>query len=533
MGLVRTCLSTASPKIPQPDLADNFRRAAQLGKLDLAAVAFILLVGLLNLPIPFNGDQALFTLGAHAISQGQVLYRDFWDLKQPGIFAFYLVGGSAFGFTEIGIHTFEVIYMACFATVLAVCLKRYYEHPALAALAPVLTIGVYYAVAGSWHLTQVEGLVSLPMFLCLWFSSVPSRSGRYSSWRFLISGTMGGVVLLFKLMFLPLVAFFWLTAIIAAANRERAPARACCQVVLPTAFGLLCVLLPCAAYFAWHDALLVAYKTFFEYPPRLLRELPRSNSESFLRGLLWFARNCIGLMAFALVGFFLSLRKRPDPFTINLAAWCVLGMGVILSQVRSLWEYQYLLLLVPLGVLAVRGMDLLWTPIAGSLDARGQWQVGLTLMAALALLLARFPAAWMQKAAVLGHHGFAVREEERLAYQSDLSPRYREISVDAAFLKRPDSRPGAIYVCGSPVYYYQSGRSQAVALNGWALETYLPEQWDQLTRQLNERRPPYIFVDTGYETLIAERSPDMASFLKKSYRRISSSKLGVWYELSA
>src|SRR5215212_5376856 len=82
------------------------------------------LLGWLNLNQIFNGDQALFTVYAAEINQGALLYRDVWDIKQPGIFIFYLVGGRLFGFNESGIHLFELIYWLVFSVVVQSTLKN-------------------------------------------------------------------------------------------------------------------------------------------------------------------------------------------------------------------------------------------------------------------------------------------------------------------------------------------------------------------------------------------------------------------------
>ena len=68
--------------------------------LDFLALGAVVIAGLVNLAYPFAGDQALFTLGGRALAEGAVLYRDFWELKQPGILYFYFLAGQMFGFTE-------------------------------------------------------------------------------------------------------------------------------------------------------------------------------------------------------------------------------------------------------------------------------------------------------------------------------------------------------------------------------------------------------------------------------------------------
>src|SRR5436309_13003867 len=99
-------------------------------------------------------------LGARTLAAGGVLYRDWWAVKQPGIYAFFVTAGRLFGWNERGVHLLEVLWMTGFAAVLAAMLAR--RRPGVAWLAPLLVVGVYWAAVGPWHLTQVEGLVGLP-----------------------------------------------------------------------------------------------------------------------------------------------------------------------------------------------------------------------------------------------------------------------------------------------------------------------------------------------------------------------------------
>src|SRR6266566_2432657 len=100
---------------------------SRFGKLEILAIAVVVLAGSVHLAQPYRDDQAFFTIGAWRINQGAVLYRDYWDIKQPGIFLFYLAGGKLFGFDEIGIRGFELLYMVGFALVLMIALRNYFE----------------------------------------------------------------------------------------------------------------------------------------------------------------------------------------------------------------------------------------------------------------------------------------------------------------------------------------------------------------------------------------------------------------------
>ena len=68
------------------------------------ALVGVVVAGLTKLALPFCGNTALFMTGARMMDQGGVLYVDFWDFKQPGIYWFFLAGGRLFGLTQLGIR---------------------------------------------------------------------------------------------------------------------------------------------------------------------------------------------------------------------------------------------------------------------------------------------------------------------------------------------------------------------------------------------------------------------------------------------
>jgi len=501
-----------------------------LTRLDLAALTAVALIAALNLPFPFNGDQALFAVGARQVSGGAALYRDFWDLKPPGIFLFYLTAGRLFGFTEIGIHLFEGIVLLFFATAVLVALKPHFSSPGLASLLPLFTAGVYYAVAFTPQLTQVESLVGVPLFLALWLAGDPfgSRRGGTPA-AFFGSGLAGGVVLLFKFMFLPILLGFWLAAFgISALVRGESPRRLALHAALPMAVGVLVPLLAAAAWLARAEALPLALKTFFVYPPKIFAGMPGGGTRRLLDGILWFGRGFAPLAVLAVPGILLAIRRRTEYLSLALLIWVATGFGVILLQRQSLWDYHYLLLAVPLGILAARGADDLWSRRSGTAPwnaRRGR------VLAALALVVLCSPVVYKaaKKGLLLARHHGARREEDRAAYCGELNGNYLAAREEARAISEPGRSPGAIYVCGDPMIYHLSGRTQAVALNGWALEFYLPELWPELNRQLEAAAPPYVFIDPPYRGLIGERSPFTLAWIESRYKPFRRSDAGTWY----
>ncbi len=483
---------------------------------------------------PFSGDQALFTIGAKKIAGGAVLYRDFWDLKQPAIFLFYLMGGWLFGFHEVGIHLFELLYWMGFAVVLLFTLKKYFDDRVILILTPLLTVGIYYAISGTWHLTQAEGLVGFPMFLALWFALEFKAREQGLPVPMFLSGLMGGVVLPFKFLFLPIVVSFWLAAIIHALVQNRSSIReVATRLATPVLAGVMLPLLIAFAYFAATGTLeLVAY-AYFEYPSRAMAELPGQSVGRLLHCIQWFLGWSAPLLGLAIFGTFFG--RRRGLLTLNLWLWAAVGLVIIFIQRTSWWEYHFVLLLVPLGVLAAMGLDALWTKIKA--DDTGTFRRrGLLACLSLALLLSPVLLTLALKSVTLVRHRFALKKDQRLAYHSIVGQDYGvsdyETSfAEVAFLSEPTSLVGNIFVCGNPVYYHLSGRDQAIAANGWMLELFLAEQWQQMTRQLSEARPSYIFVSAAYTEVIRQKSPEMTHLLEVDYNVLRQSSAGVWYVL--
>jgi hypothetical protein len=500
-------------------------------RLDWIVFTGVISLGLLRLSYPFDGDQALFTLGAKTIHQGGILYRDFWDLKQPGIYAFYLLAGRLFNFNELGVHLFELIYMTVFAVVLRLALSSYYQSIAIACLTPFLTVGVYYLVSTTWHLTQVEGLVGFPLFLVLWFSikAINFKVPKFS-WLF-FSGIMGGIVLLFKLLFLPILGMFWIITLFHAVRNNRTPwLKTLVQMGVPIALGLSLPLLIVLGYFAHFDLLGLLYQTFIEYPPRIVAELPKPGKERLLQGLSWWITRFAPLIVLSGIFIAHALKRPQNAITQLLVSWLGVGLVVIAIQRQGWWEYHYLLLFVPLGLLAGKGIEMLLRQSKGRLRPL-RWLERIVILIVI-LLIVPTGFSFIKEGRTLARYHFALTSTDRLGYQSHIFSGYAEAVQETAFLQLPDSNSGNIYVFGQPLYYFVSGRGQAIPLNGWSLEFFLAEQWNELRSQLDTARPAYVFVSSVYTDMIAQHRP-IADFLATYYRPISQSFAGVWYLYSS
>lgn len=134
-----------------------------------------------------------------------------------------------------------------------------------------------------------------------------------------------------------------------------------------------------------------------------------------------------------------------------------------------------------------------------------------------------------RKSIFLVQEGFALKGEQQRRYQSRLAPDYPTILKEVAWLKKPESLPGDIYVFGDPRYYLLSGRKGAIAFHLWT--PLIPAQWMQLRKQLQKARPVYIFVETRFSFQLQEK-PQIARLIASEYKLSRQSNAGVWYVLN-
>ncbi len=513
------------------------RAAPRWSRLEWIALGACVLLGALNLWAPFTWDQAIFAMGADRILHGGLLYRDYWDTKQPGIFWFFALAAKLFGLSEEGVHALELAWFSAFAAVLIVTLRRAFEHRWSAAVAALTIVGFYWAVTEDWHQTQPEGLVAFPMFVSVWCALEGARATRRSAPRWFLAGLAGGVVGVFKLLLVALPGLCWLMSL---AWRARDPrprkARDLAIAVAALALGLALPLAAMAgvlmAQGVWSDA----WAAWVEFPRKvgaMIHGYPvRALKESFV----WFFQSWTSLLPLAAVGAWSGLRGRHAALTAQLLAWIAACFPVILVQRFSGWEYHAWLFLVPLGLLATRGVDALATPLAALRPPNSPRERRVLLVVALAFLFAQPLAMVVQKSAALAKDRFvstpALRHRHLL--RASRGGAYYRFGSEGAFLQDPAARPGPIFVVGNPLVYWLSGRRQSVPRTGGILtEYYTAADWADAARRLDATATPYVFIEPAEaDTLTADRprSEAFLAMLAARYRVMREDRFGTWYE---
>ena len=511
-------------------LRDAHRRGRAHGRiLPFAVIAVIALMALIHLPFPFTGDQALFTYYADAMRHGDRLYVDIWDYKQPGIYLFYLVSGTAFGFNEVGIHMGELIWTIALSLCLQRALRTRVTHRVVADICPLVTVGAFLAAARCWDLTQVEDLVAFPLFLSIW--AVSEAGGDQPARRrwLLLAGVAAAAVVSFKLVYgvIPLV---FLASRLREQGRDAETATGVGDATVFAA-GFVAPLLPLLVYFVRERLLATMWWSYVVYPPKLVRSIDPPTLSRLLDGVAYFAKSFAWLAVPVVAA--IALRPRaerlrlhsPDPLAAGLVLWLVLGVLSILIQ--NQWGYQFMLLVVPLGLLGALAFDRLVSEWRSRLSSVGPRVVSVAVIA-----LALSPALTLSRSVIaLASHRFAVTASDRDRFQNEIGGDYATARLAAAWVRAPERAPGPIHVEGNALIQYLSDRPPALRVNGWSPQQSDEKLWRWTQEELKQQRPVYLFVDAPAQRVMTDRSPATATEIASLYCAAANIADGTWYAL--
>jgi hypothetical protein len=543
--------------------------------LSASALALVLVAGALCLAMPFWGDQALFTLYARQLTEGAVLYRDVFDVKQPGVFLFYAVGGWLFGFTEVGIHVFELVYWLGFSIFALTVLQPYFTTRWSGPLVAVFTVVVYYCYAQVMDLTQLEILVAFPLLLAWWLIDQADPKTARGLKQYAAAGLLAAAVVLLKHLYIVIVLAF----LVYSLHRSRRGGTSFGDInrgigVFFTA--LVIPLLVVVGYFAVYGQLGRIWWAYFDLAPHA----QLIGTKSFIDLKLGARRFMIGhapILILAVLGCVHGLRRRVQVDLIaGMLTWIVLGAVAFLIQ--GWWEYKWLLFTVPLGILAVTGIETIVAHggceikrriglfvggttlaiLSGVISASDQrmqtrllWSVVIGICAGLgAELLARgiqrgmlrallvalsvsigLAAIWpVHKLRALMEHDFTLTAEARTEFQRSWSEFYESTDEDLTIMATR-MRPGPLHVFGDPVLLFRANRAPAIPFLGLRPEFYDDRAWRELDAALRSTPPPNIVVDRYIGEVIRRLNPGIMDSVESRYQVVFRGAAGTWYVL--
>jgi len=487
------------------------------------SVAPLTLLCVLALWWPQGGDAALFHVGGRVLREGGTYYRDFWDIKQPGIYLFYALG-DAVGPDGLGPRLLElaltpVAGLAVFALARGWDLGR-----RLTLAAPTIVLAPY--VLWSYHggVGQVEGLVCLTF--CAQVGCTWSVAPKMSWWRWLLGGLAAGATVVLKLLYGPLALLLLLGAVLI---RRRSGDRSVGGALVFLAAAALLVL-AAVGWIVAGGAGHVLSVTSFVLPPQV-SVLPGIHPAGGWTVLARASVQCLALTApLALVGALVGRRTGRGAEVAVLLAVALLAAVMALTQYPT--TYRPLLLVVPVGLLALlgaRALQAAWPPWP-----RGARTAVVAGLIVLALPLARGPVG----VARVAPGGLSLSMSARLARDERLSDGGARAQAAPVIGRVPAGEP--IYVLGDPRIYLWTSTRQAVEVHGWSPELSPDRVWRELDRELQRSRPALVYIDAFSAPYLIAHAPGVDAMLRSSYRVLATVPMadgspgvaGTWWQTS-
>jgi len=419
--------------------------------------------------------------------------------------------------------------MLLFSCVLIVALRTCLAVQWSAAFVPLGVTGAYYVAADSFHLTQLEILVSFPIFVALWLAAKIEGPLRQLAVRYFFSGVFAGITVVFKLVYAPLFVTLWAIALgYALVRQQRSLRQMAIYMMAPVTLGVVPLLVAVAAKFWYDGALRELLWTAFVYPAVALQKAPAASLLRLFESAMFYLSFSSMLLIFVVIAVADWWYSERDLFGALLIAWLVAGVGVIVVQKFSWWPYHFLTLFAPGGILAVRGCNAIPSRLLRRqqiTQAQCSFLVLLMLLSASAGL--SLPA-WQKISAhilVFHHEKGGAKDFKRF-----VSGSYADIAHSVRFLSSDTARPGKIYVFGNPLYYMLSGRDPALPIIGWPWQYFLDAQWVYIPKQLAHAKPPYIYVDRENDKLMKLRGGGVRDYLLENYAPFTTDRKGTWYQ---
>ncbi len=156
-------------KPDQASVSSPVPQSSLQGLLSVLALAFIVITSVSRIILagnPMSRDEGAYGYLGKLAAKGLTPYLDFYEMKPPMLYYLYGLGGSLFGFTDLGLRLFGLVLTLCSSLLIFLILSRYVSrHFALvgAALFSILSLNPFafgFAMVAE-HLVNTLVLASL------------------------------------------------------------------------------------------------------------------------------------------------------------------------------------------------------------------------------------------------------------------------------------------------------------------------------------------------------------------------------------
>jgi hypothetical protein len=511
------------------------------------ALGLVLLRALPNLRYPLGRDQATYSVIGQGLLRGQLLYRDLWDIKPPGIFCVYAVIVKVFGHVMWSVGVIDILWLLGISACIFYFAKRYLG--AAAAAIAVISNTLWHCSWGYIHAAQAETFITLFVFLAYFIL----MSRHRENWKANLSvGLIFGAAFWVKYnaaLFFPLLTFLPYLDLSRFDDTPRRinltiAWRAWFQRTTIISAGFLLVVIAVPVYFWSVGAWTALKQEHFEVVPLY--------GSTFLRYMhhyplfaLTVTRNVLGPWTEAAFGaaLLIAWARRELRVIAPVVIMAVAGFASTASQPRLSsysFETTYPFFAMFWGYVFVKLFES-FLHLRKMLAQRG-WRVASALLWLVAAEVVYYPlpgyafqtaddyaglAAWLHNA----HDSY-----EHYSFQFPLEKLHDQMVV-IDFLRKDSAPSDGVYVWGTaPLINFLTQRPSPVRFvaNHPLIAPWGPARWRQdLIAELTQKPPRFIVVERHDQiplvTLTDEDSeqclrtlPSLASFIASRYEPVEN-----------
>ncbi|OGO49807.1 MAG: hypothetical protein A2148_07465 [Chloroflexi bacterium RBG_16_68_14] len=511
--------------------------------LTLAGIAFLLVLGLPTIIIPFATDQVWFALGTRTILDGGQLYRDFWEHSPPLIYFLYALPFVLAGEHMEAVRVFDLINVGVAMAGVFFLGRRFFGERA-GVFAAGLYAFAYLAWAAPADLGERESFMAAPLAFAFALYE-PDDTRPDAPLRAVLAGLLLSIPFAFKapaLLFvlaLPAAELLlrregsWSTS--GAAGRLGAAALG--FAVVPVALALYMAAGGVIDDFIDIERNYTAHYNAYRYPAGL----------SHLGFLLDGTSDFITSTSFLVVptgGALLFAFFRPrDARRVALLAFVTLMAVAGIWWQGKMYSYHWVVLLPLLAPLAGYAVDQLGVLFAGLPKPRA---LGAWALLAVALIVLAYPALRDTYDDYRVLIRYADGSMSRRDVETHYHPLYAQNHQIVDYVRAHSNENDQIFVWGLwPQVYFWLDRPlvDRFVVNSGLRATWAPDSWrEEFMRDIQATPPRFFAVARGdrqpwlagtsqtSDEHVRDSFPELQRFLESQYVLVLDLDLFLLYE---
>lgn len=510
----------------------------------------MVLLALPSLMAPMDMDGALFYISGLKILHGQIPYRDFLDLKPPGIYYIYAAAIALFGEHGWAIRLLDFLVQIGTVALLVTMIRRTTRSDRWALLSGVMYALLYFSQLFI-YMAQVECFANPLHIGILWLLLKP-RTPRNT----LAIGLLIGCLFLLKTSFIAVAG----VAVVAYLSEVEGGWKARLQWIALTAAGVAAGGVALVAYLllAGNFSDYLAMQAFVKGYASIQWAHPLQLVQSGIREIPWYFSNTysilFSLLTFAGIAAVIARRPampsaipQPDQNSLRLLRYSTLIFLALLATIiveAKYLSWHFCRLFAPGMILAGWGGAIVLRRLSAARRTAVDWGIA-GVIAALLLVFSPITRYLYHNH---GNYIFATNGEaafDQFIQADSISYRYAEYRAIGEYIQQHRTDGDHLFAAsgaGAMAHFYAKDLPETKFYHTcFLIAPYTPQQWRaEATSYLLTNRPRFVLAQndamphiTGNDSTSLQmlRSlPGVDSLLENSYRIVYQSAMTRLYQ---